>query len=147
MVYRTLEPHCPRCTVPLQATMALWIERHSCPRCHGHLITHEQLTEVARIIDVPIDTLERDALPGVSELPCPTCRTPMLRLSVGRLPGVPIDRCATHGVWFDAHELDHTLSALGADVEDRGGDPWPAGGARRPGLVARLRALLGLRPW
>lgn len=41
--------------------------------------------------------------------PCPVCGTLMNRVNYGRRSGVLLDRCVTHGVWFDAAELDAAL--------------------------------------
>jgi len=34
-------------------------------------------------------------------------------MAVEKLGTVEIDRCATHGVWFDQHELQTALVAIG----------------------------------
>ena len=40
---------------------------------------------------------------------CPQCEKMMNRVNFGRMSGIIIDRCAKHGVWFDAEELRQVL--------------------------------------
>jgi Zn-finger nucleic acid-binding protein len=47
--------------------------------------------------------------PGPFYRPCPVCRTPMTRINFERVSGILLDRCRTHGIWFDATELDAVL--------------------------------------
>ena len=41
--------------------------------------------------------------------PCPVCGTLMNRFNYGRRSGILLDRCVTHGIWFDPAELDAAL--------------------------------------
>lgn len=40
---------------------------------------------------------------------CPVCGTLMTRFNYGRRSGILLDRCPSHGLWFDATELDAAL--------------------------------------
>ena len=42
----------------------------------------------------------------VRYLPCPACGTRMTRRNHGRVSGVIVDVCPTHGTWLDAGELE-----------------------------------------
>src|SRR4051812_23664654 len=65
--------------------------------------------------------------------PCPMCTAGMQ--TVG-LAGIELDRCAPHGIWFDATELDAVLGASKgfplAATSTRFVDPTPR--AKRPSL-------------
>jgi len=56
------------------------------------------------------DTARRSLVPSVDSgvRTCPTCNLVMSRLEVG---AVTIDSCATHGTWFDRHEVGHAPRA------------------------------------
>jgi Zn-finger nucleic acid-binding protein len=45
--------------------------------------------------------------PKDNERVCAACRKPMQTVNLG---SVALDRCADHGVWFDAHELAALLA-------------------------------------
>lgn len=45
----------------------------------------------------------------VTYRPCPVCRKLMVRRAFAGSSGVVLDLCGTHGLWFDASELEATL--------------------------------------
>ncbi len=59
----------------------------------------------------------------VTYRPCPVCRKLMVRRAFAGSSGVVLDVCGTHGLWFDAAELEATLSWIRAGgltrVEER----------------------------
>lgn len=93
---------CPRCHATLAAQEASY-----CSGCHGAWISEQVLVErVATMQRAPAElewTTETRAT-----LPCLTCQAPMEPLAVF---GVPIDRCRSHGFWFDRDELRQVLYA------------------------------------
>jgi len=118
MPYRTAAPpdapipRCPRCVRDLAAHTEMWIERHVCPECRGHFIRRDELARVALVIGVPVDELEGRGAPALPELGCPLCGGIMQRFVIGPHPGVELDRCADHGMWFDLPEWERTLEKL-----------------------------------
>lgn len=58
-------------------------------------------------------TASRLALAGsgpVRYVPCPVCAQTMARRNFGRVSGIIVDVCASHGTWFDAGELDQAVA-------------------------------------
>ena len=67
----------------------------------------------------PVPPVLRFADAGVGSRSCPRCRVPMTRCHLVAdferkhpKPRPTLDRCASHGVWFDAKELAEVLEAL-----------------------------------
>lgn len=50
---------------------------------------------------------------------CPRCSEMMHRTNFGKTSGVIVDRCAPHGMWFDAGELDGVLEWIRRGGERR----------------------------
>jgi predicted RNA-binding Zn-ribbon protein involved in translation (DUF1610 family) len=46
---------------------------------------------------------------GVFYRPCPVCSQRMTRINFDQVSAIILDRCAPHGLWFDASELDAVL--------------------------------------
>lgn len=65
-------------------------------------------------------------------LPCATCGHQMEPL---RLFDVPVDRCHSHGVWFDKDELATVLQRSGVHVEPKP-EPPPSGDAGGGAMLA-----------
>jgi Zn-finger nucleic acid-binding protein len=49
----------------------------------------------------------------VHYLQCPVCKKLMNRQAFGRVSGVVVDVCRSHGVWFDAGELTQVIQFVG----------------------------------
>jgi Zn-finger nucleic acid-binding protein len=99
---------CPRCRKV--ALDDLPLVRH-CPRCKGSWISEDTLHQraaAARDVDARRLTWRQEAR---AALMCAICASPMEALVI---LGTPVDRCAAHGVWFDANELAHVLLAHAA---------------------------------
>lgn len=91
-----------------------------CPRCAGLWLSSAEFQLVLERVRDPLGTLESvsTATPGKADVehsatkpealyrPCPTCGQLMHRRNFGRKSGIIVDTCRSHGVWFDAHELD-----------------------------------------
>ncbi len=122
-------PLCPRCrslSVTMVATRLGTEDALGCPHCRGIFVTYEHLATIragrdaeavaaadqAAQASVPVAIDTFDSVP----LLCAHCTQPMAieRVTV-REQTVRIDRCATHGVFLDAHEL----TAIAPDPKER----------------------------
>jgi Zn-finger nucleic acid-binding protein len=118
---------CPRCRTPLEAMAAgAWdaLDRpelthderiHECPRCGGMFVLRDVLAEILCRAEVsgPIPEPPRSSSPRlepVSYIPCPLCHALMNRVNFGKISGVVVDVCKTHGTWFDAGELTRVVA-------------------------------------
>ena len=73
-----------------------------CPSCDGAWIHEDVLVgmlqeRTSALVVLPWHPRDKD-----QERACAVCKTPMQTVNLG---SVALDRCAEHGVWFDAHEL------------------------------------------
>lgn len=96
-----------------------------CGSCSGIWLGHptfEALQERARR-EVAPEPLARAGRPGakrpkalqkVTYRPCPVCRKLMVRRAFAGSSGVVLDVCGSHGLWFDAAELEATLAWIRA---------------------------------
>jgi Zn-finger nucleic acid-binding protein len=101
---------CPRCrTIALDDQPLV---RH-CSRCKGSWIAEAPLHSHATAAHSAARGLTWYHV-GRAALMCAICAEPMETLVVS---DTPVDRCALHGVWFDAGELGHVLAAHAASRE------------------------------
>lgn len=118
---------CPSCKperrlssrrIPEAATALAMLE---CGSCAGVWLGHptfDALQERARREVVPesLAVAGRPESPRprppekVAYRPCPVCRKLMVRRAFAGSSGVVLDVCGTHGLWFDAEELDGVLA-------------------------------------
>lgn len=103
MIYRDHNEACPRCGVDLIDAGSV----RACTGCRGMWIAAGVLAEMVNTMQpeprwVDLD-FEPDARPPLA---CPTCGKPM---ATWLLLGVEVDRCDSHGIWFDADELEEVL--------------------------------------
>lgn len=107
--YRDQTLVCPACrTEPLR----FYGDRYGCPICRGCFVENGALEAlVAEMIATPWSMPAVAGTPG--ERACPICATALV---AERIEGASIDRCPTHGVWFDPQELEgvlqHSVEAL-----------------------------------
>jgi Zn-finger nucleic acid-binding protein len=97
---------------------------HECPRCGGLFVPRDALAELLcrseatgpfpEPIRAPVVVLDE-----VRYVPCPQCHTKMNRVNFGRLSGVIVDVCRTHGTWFDAGELTRVVAFAARGGLDR----------------------------
>jgi Zn-finger nucleic acid-binding protein len=99
---------CPSCRADSLATAG---RTERCVQCDGAWIHEDVLvgmlqeTTASALAGLPweprqvVEDRERDR-------PCAVCAKPMAAVSLGH---VALDRCAEHGVWFDAKELAAVL--------------------------------------
>jgi Zn-finger nucleic acid-binding protein len=114
--------HCPRCTRGLATRRYAELEVEECDQCGGLFLTPAMLDRVVESRDQ--STGLRLALPQpkpfleqeIRYLRCPACDKLMNRQAFGRISGVVVDVCRSHGVWFDAGELTQVMQFV-----ERGG--------------------------
>lgn len=106
---------CPRCHSPLQAREYGDLSVEECDKCGGLFLAPTTMDRLVAARDMP--TSLRLALPkremkretAVRYIACPTCGKSMNRQAFGRISGVIVDVCKSHGVWFDAGELAEVI--------------------------------------
>ncbi len=126
--------NCPSCQVALTAAG----RTDRCARCDGAWI-HEDvlvgmLQETASAM-VFLPWMPRDPKEPQARA-CAVCAKPMQAVSLG---AVALDRCADHGVWFDASELAAVLK----HAKEFKADPSKRPDDHREGLLAVLARLFG----
>ena len=102
---------CPRCGKPLDPGA----DRVNCENCRGVLIADKHVLQVViDTINQPLDALPLDDRTAREpNLICPACRNPMAPHS---LYGIAVDRCETHGLWFDGDELAQMMQKVQASA-------------------------------
>ena len=100
-------------------------------RCGGAWLSEAVLLDMAAHVRGALVKLPwRDRLGAIRA--CPMCTFAMQTVD---LSGIQLDRCAPHGIWFDAHELDAVLqqsTKFPLDAANTRIDPQPR--PRRPSL-------------
>lgn len=126
---------CPRCRHPLEGAPGGDGGLHECPRCGGMFVAPKTLAEI--LVRAEVGGTLRDGAPSSSRssslgggwsvdahpsghgggalgdvryVMCPLCHASMNRVNFGRVSGVIVDVCKTHGTWFDAGELTRIVS-------------------------------------
>jgi Zn-finger nucleic acid-binding protein len=94
---------CPGCGKAL--TEAGFTDR--CPSCDGAWVHEDALVGMLQERTSTLVFLPWMPRPKDLERKCAVCSKPMQMVNLG---SVALDRCAEHGVWFDAHELATLLS-------------------------------------
>ena len=94
---------CPACKTALK--QAGYTEK--CATCDGAWVAEDVLVAILQerasaMVDLPWQSRAQNRDRG-----CAVCGTPMQAVSLG---GVPLDRCPSHGVWFDEAELAGTIA-------------------------------------
>jgi Zn-finger nucleic acid-binding protein len=110
---------CPRCRSRLARREADGVPYRRC-RCGGVFVTAAELARLwelmTRYADDEVGPMPPlQARPSIYALPCPDCGSPMARVD---LLGIPIDRCAIDGLWFDPPELETALLAAALPFHD-----------------------------
>lgn len=108
--------HCPACSRPLDECVRDGYPMWLCGAGHGLFVETSVLSRLldeAKQSGAQPDTASRLALAGsgpVRYVPCPVCAKTMARRNFGRVSGIIVDVCASHGTWFDAGELDQAVA-------------------------------------
>lgn len=104
-MYRDAFEKCPRCAVELVDARSA----RGCRACGGLWVEEAVLTEMILAM-LPPQPLSRLALAVLDRsgapIGCPTCGEAMEATAIHE---VILDRCARHGIWFDARELEDAL--------------------------------------
>jgi Zn-finger nucleic acid-binding protein len=96
---------CPTCKQPLVQAGRTW----KCKRCEGAWVRDEVLVPLleeraSTLVELPWQPNTEDHVRA-----CPECGRDMATVKLGT---VALDRCAPHGVWFDASELASLLKQV-----------------------------------
>ncbi|MEO8699258.1 MAG: zf-TFIIB domain-containing protein [Kofleriaceae bacterium] len=110
---------CPACATALQFLG----DRYVCESCTGVFVENAPLIAMVSEMTRQLWALPA-AIGSAGPRACPICQK---ALGVELLEGVTIDRCLTHGVWFDQAELGAALAHVTGELD--------------PGLRAWLRRL------
>ncbi len=115
--YRGRALACPSCK---DKTLEFVGERWGCRTCKGSFA--EDAAMVAMVSDIKSAPWEMPAPKGTpGKAACPVCSEPM---TVEKLGTVSIDRCKSHGVWFDDAELAKVLLETSGETADHGIGSW-----------------------
>src|SRR5262249_53927743 len=98
---------CPRCKVPLKDVRTSGGVFYACDGCSGRAVTIELLRK--RFTPESINPLWLHAMRGEGRigLRCPSCRQPMIDVTLPNQAQINVDVCQhCHFIWFDAHEVD-----------------------------------------
>ncbi len=122
-ILRWWEKPRPRVVTPFAS--ALSALHLACPACSGRLHLHGQLwgcdagdgvfveypaleAMLAEMANAPWETPAPEG--PIGKRACPACSSAMVEQAI---EGVLVDRCATHGIWFDSGELERALQHTG----------------------------------
>jgi Zn-finger nucleic acid-binding protein len=110
---------CPRCSKPLATTPYEGITVDECAGCKGVWVDDGELRAILDLRDKTFTSQEIGAVKGISQnafgalkeekgkVGCPKCSAAMTQVNYAGSTGIVLDRCASHGLWFDASELEH----------------------------------------
>jgi Zn-finger nucleic acid-binding protein len=119
-----LHPLCPRCGVDLKIHVRDGEEYDICHKCGGMWLDRGEFHLATRESDVyKKEKFKKEYVKGPVRdaggyAPCVRCGKLMVKKNFGRISGVMIDKCARHGVWLDAGELEkirHFIADGGLD--------------------------------
>jgi Zn-finger nucleic acid-binding protein len=117
-VYADRTLACPACGTEL----AFQGDRWSCTQCAGTFMQNDALEGL--VLDITGDAWRVPTPTGSpGERACPVCSEKMIAEDLER---VPIDRCAAHGLWFDARELAILLERASGQFDKHGIRAWLA---------------------
>jgi Zn-finger nucleic acid-binding protein len=127
-----MDLQCPACDAPLDEAG----RTYRCRLCEGAWVTEEALIPIleqraSTLVDLPWKPRE-DEKPR----PCAECQAAMQTVDLGK---VQLDRCPSHGVWFDADEL----AALLREAKHFTTKEMPAVSEPKHGLLGKLAKLFG----
>ncbi len=108
---------CPKCKKQLFLASSHDVEIDICEACQG--IWVDYINEKT-LLDLKPEVFTLDELKRLRKLykpldkpvidsgysPCPVCNQLMQKRNWGSYSGVIVDKCMTHGTWYDAGELD-----------------------------------------
>jgi Zn-finger nucleic acid-binding protein len=101
---------CPACTT---TELKFYGDRYACAQCAGTFVQNAAFEAMAMDVSNEVFQLPPPAGTAGSRA-CPVCNEAMVVEDFDR---VPIDRCAAHGIWFDANELAIALERASGQFE------------------------------
>lgn len=110
---------CPGCSAPLELTADV----SRCGSCRGAWLTEDGLRHRLELMK-PGAVLAQRPGRGAGGRRCPACAEPLASIEI---EGIELDRCAEHGVWFDANELSDLLVAVAGGAGEEPGNPLFSG--------------------
>jgi Zn-finger nucleic acid-binding protein len=112
---------CPRCPgSDLDAFYNGETTLHDCQGCGGQFVRNSDLAVMiqrheARRVGLPTKLRKENPLSqAVTYVPCPVCKELMMRRNFGKISGIIVDVCTSHGTWFDTGELPRILAFVGS---------------------------------
>jgi Zn-finger nucleic acid-binding protein len=118
---------CPECGVPLRE----FGKRLCCDRCEGIFLAEadlahavDELTHLEPALAFRHDKAGHRACPTCMAA-MTTCRVELAMLDKVIAPKVELDRCASHGLWFDTDELADVFLAVERVFGSHGGSSGP----------------------
>ncbi|HVN74958.1 MAG TPA: zf-TFIIB domain-containing protein [Thermoanaerobaculaceae bacterium] len=107
---------CPVCHEPLIVAEREGIELDACPWCHGLWFDAGELALLAETLGRTLSVGEGGAIAAgptaEKPRPCPRCDKAMEKVTLGQSPRVLLDRCPSHGLWFDHGELGSLMGQM-----------------------------------
>ena len=112
------EQRCPACRDPMQVVRIGALETLECARCEGLWLEAAAFERLCADGEAQAAALQWEQAhpPGASMRlpvryrPCPSCGKFMNRVNFGRISGVVLDVCRTHGAFFDRSELHGVIA-------------------------------------
>lgn len=118
------EVPCPCCGVLMPPQSVGGVAVNECPQCNGLWAPADHLDQLirralkaraddpSRALDLPRRQGSNPMRQKVQYRKCPECDGYMQRMNFQRSSGVILDRCAEHGSWLDADELEQIVGFL-----------------------------------
>jgi hypothetical protein len=108
--------NCPVCREPLIVAEREGIELDACLRCRGLWFDAGELALLAERVGRTLSVAEGGPLAAAAtpEKPrqCPRCDKAMEKVTLGQSPRILLDRCPSHGLWFDHGELGSLIGQM-----------------------------------
>ena len=109
---------CPRCHLPLKPDRYEGVNVHRCAECWGYWLDRGEFTRITTVREFVFSEQERKAIVehaharGTGAKPdadgviaCPRCAKEMEKIHFNVKAPITVDRCPSHGIWLDTHEL------------------------------------------
>jgi Zn-finger nucleic acid-binding protein len=112
---------CPRCKLALEHDRYEGTPVQLCKQCWGYwldrghfaritlvkkfIFTDEEKQEIVAHARAKTPATEGEALRNDAPIACPRCGKTMTKVHFNVKAPITVDRCESHGVWLDTHEL------------------------------------------